>query len=260
MYRQVEVAVDEHNYVNLSGFLEAAARKGEYCFSNSKDLGAVLVWKRGHGSEVKRGFLFLRKFDYLQSELLVSMIELSKKVARKAWVRSEAGRQRLLDELTTLEGRRWGRAFIQAGRGTIELTVQATFNLLVRWGAISRPRTSLHEFRAGGNWPPEGRAVLVEQAAIGEAVRTATMQAHKSIEDHKADQSAEKLLFYKMIRPAVGEDSMPIFLLSCCLAAASVILFHAGGILQLCDTCLDASSPSPASFCTHSTAGRRLHE
>ena len=52
-----EVAVNEDNYSNLSSFLDAGAKN---------HLGAVLVWKRGHGIEVKTGLLFFRKLDFMQ--------------------------------------------------------------------------------------------------------------------------------------------------------------------------------------------------
>ena len=168
--------------------------------------GAVLIWKRGHGVQVERGFLFLRKLDYLQSELLVSLIGFSKKVARRAWESSEGHRQYLLGQLTTLEGQRWGKRLIRAGRGTVTLTVQATYNLLVRWGAISKPRISLREFRADGAWPPEGPAVAVEQAAVGEAIELAALEAHASIAKHEAYMLAEQRLFLSIIRPTLGED------------------------------------------------------
>ena len=136
----------------------------------------------------------------------MSLIAISKRLARQAWEASEAVRQSFLHELTTLEGRRWGKTVIKAGRGTVQLTVEATYNLLVRWGAISKPRISLDEFRAIGNWPPEGPVTAVEQAAIGEAMTTAALQARASIQKHEAHQRAQRHLIDTMLRSALDED------------------------------------------------------
>ena len=127
----------------------------------------------------------------------MSLIAISKRLARQAWQASEAVRQSFLHELTTLEGRRWGKTVIKAGRGTVQLTVEATYNLLVRWGAISKPRISLDEFRAIGNWPPEGPVTAVEQAAIGEAMTAAVLQARASIQKHEIIINYSKWLWIK---------------------------------------------------------------
>jgi hypothetical protein len=155
---------------------------------------------------VERGFLFLRKLDYLQSKLLVSLIRVSKRIAWQAWTSSESWRQHVLDQLTSLEGQRFGKSLIQAGRGTATLTVEAIYNLLVRWGAISKRKISLSEFLADGSWPPEGPGVAVEQAAVGEAMAMAMLQARESILRHHEYVEQERILFQRLISPIMGED------------------------------------------------------
>ena len=198
---RVEVSVDETNLVNMGRLLDGPALR-----DGDKDLGAVLIWKRGHGIQVERGFLFLRKLDYLQSKLLVSLIRVSKRIAWQAWTSSESWRQHVLDQLTSLEGQRFGKSLIQAGRGTATLTVEAIYNLLVRWGAISKRKISLNEFLADGSWPPEGPGVAVEQAAVGEAMTMAMLQARESILRHHEYVEQERILFQRLISPIMGED------------------------------------------------------
>jgi len=163
---RAEVITDERNYIDLSQFLvtrSSHAPTGAIDTGGSlkEPLGPVLIWKRGQGIETETGFLFLRKLDYIQSKLLVSLTRVSKQVARQTWAAAGLSRRRLLDELTSLEGRRWGRAMMQAARATSDSVLEGGYNLLIRWGAISHRKLSLSAFQSDGAWPPEGTYVYI---------------------------------------------------------------------------------------------------
>jgi len=235
---RVEVSVDESNLVHIGRVLDGPAGGprggGGHGDTDYTDLGAVLIWKRGHGIQVERGFLFLRKLDYLQSELLVSLIRVSKRVAWRAWTSSEDTRQQLLDQLTSLEGQRFGKSLIQAGRGTVRLTVEAIYNLLVRWGAISKPKISLSEFLADGSWPPEGPGVAVEQAGVGEAMALAKLQARESILRHHAYLEQERTLFWRLIRPTLDEVFCPPLCACVCLCVCLCVRVCVRACVRAC--------------------------
>jgi len=161
---RAEVITDERNYIDLSQFLvtrSSHAPPGAVETSLKEPLGPVLIWKRGQGIETETGFLFLRKLDYIQSKLLVSLTRVSKQVARQTWAAAGLSSRRLLDELTSLEGRRWGRAMMQAARATSDSVLEGGYNLLIRWGAISHRKHSLSAFQSDGAWPPEGTYVYI---------------------------------------------------------------------------------------------------
>jgi hypothetical protein len=187
---RLEVTVDESNLLNMSKFLAS--------HENSPELGAVLIWQRGHAIERKTGFLFLRKLDYLQSTLLVFLIKICKAFSRQVWASSQASRQHLLDKVAPFESQRWGRAVIQAGREAGVYLVSAAYGVLVRWGAISKPRISLSDLKAqAASFLPAG--VAVEHAGIGEAMAAAAAEARSSIEQDAADRLADRQVFHRCI-------------------------------------------------------------
>ena len=187
---RLEVTVDESNLLNMSNLLSS--------HENSTELGAVLIWQRGHAIERKTGFLFLRKLDYLQSTLLVYLIKICKAFSRQVWASSQASRQQLLNKVAPFESQRWGRAVIQAGREAGVYLVSAAYGVLVRWGAISKPRVSLSDLKAqAASFLPA--SVAVEHAGIGEAMAAAAAEARSSIEQDAAARLADRQVFHRCI-------------------------------------------------------------